>query len=72
MKRDLTEFKQVVQTDAVAAVSSTAAMLKEKLSVSSCLINVVLKLKSKLLLSLYYFFTFNVTNLYFKIERERK
>ena len=35
MKRDLTEFKQVVQTDAVAAVSSTAAMLKEKLSVSS-------------------------------------
>lgn len=30
MKRDLSEFKQVVQTDAVAAVSSTAAMLKEK------------------------------------------
>lgn len=37
MKRDLSEFKQVVQNDAVAAVSSTAAMLKEKLSVSTYL-----------------------------------
>ncbi|XP_055933523.1 BSD domain-containing protein 1-like isoform X2 [Argiope bruennichi] len=35
MKRDLTEFTQVVQTDAVAAVSSTAAMLKEKLTVDN-------------------------------------
>lgn len=33
MKRDLSEFSQVVQTDAVAAVSSTAAILKEKLTV---------------------------------------
>ncbi|KAG8196679.1 hypothetical protein JTE90_006588 [Oedothorax gibbosus] len=35
MKRDLTEFSQVVQTDAVAAVSSTAAILKEKLTVDN-------------------------------------
>ncbi|KAF8782141.1 BSD domain-containing protein 1 [Argiope bruennichi] len=35
MRRDLTEFTQVVQTDAVAAVSSTAAMLKEKLTVDN-------------------------------------
>ncbi|GFT34439.1 BSD domain-containing protein 1 [Nephila pilipes] len=35
MKRDLSEFSHVVQTDAVAAVSSTAAMLKEKLTVDN-------------------------------------
>ncbi|XP_054717066.1 BSD domain-containing protein 1-like [Uloborus diversus] len=35
MKRDLTEFSHVVQTDAVAAVSSTAAIIKEKLTVES-------------------------------------
>ncbi|GBO01491.1 hypothetical protein AVEN_15215-1 [Araneus ventricosus] len=41
MKRDLTEFTQVVQTDAVAAVSSTAAMLKEKLTIENmCCITV--------------------------------
>nr|XP_042899242.1 BSD domain-containing protein 1 isoform X2 [Parasteatoda tepidariorum] len=35
MKRDLTEFGQVVQTDAVAAVSSTAAIIKGKLTVDT-------------------------------------
>ncbi|XP_035215556.1 BSD domain-containing protein 1-like [Stegodyphus dumicola] len=35
MKRDLSEFSHVVQTDAVAAVSSTAALLKEKLTIDN-------------------------------------